>query len=318
MAFPYFPFASDTYELTMGTTPLHDRPLIEVDLDCYQAEIALKTEILAHDPGYYFQARPQTEVMQWEVLALVLRDLVRHNPDAFSLQIEGECWTWVNHLLGFETTFRWGDSASLPLTPLDWVGRQVQEDVLIMADDGADFPLVAGQLCFASDWCLDEKMGRSFLDIHQPVPRFAGQLGRPSQLLLGRLKAERPVWRVNWSMTAGNRLNAAPRFRAAREILKRQITPENAGQRCYLRVERQTLSRLAQSGALLFTVHTYVQSMAVLSQQPERVRSLLGILRTAPTETLDYKGITPFAAALVSYLTTRAASPREAAEGYHN
>lgn len=309
MAFPYFPFSSETYTLTMGTAPLHDRPLIELDRDCYQAEVALKTEILAHDPGYYFQAHPQTEAMQWAVLALVLRDLARHQPDEFSLHIAGERWAWSNRLLDLELTFRWGDAASLPLAPLDWVGRQVQEDLLVMADDGADFPLVAGQLCFGGNWCLDDKLGRSFLDIHHPVPRFAAQLGRPSQLLLTRLKAERPVWRVNWSITAGNRLNAAPRFRAATDALKRQVTPENAGQRCFLRVERQTLSRLSGAGGLLFTIHTYLQSMAALSAQPAQARTLLGVLRTAPPEMLDYKGMTPFVEPLLAYLAARAAWP---------
>jgi len=34
--------------------------------------------------------------------------------------------------LGETTTFTPGDAATLPLAPLDWVGRQVQEDLLVL------------------------------------------------------------------------------------------------------------------------------------------------------------------------------------------
>ena len=128
-------------------------------------------------------------------------------------------------------------------------------------------------------------------------------IGRPSDLLMARLKAERPVWRLNWSLTASERLNLAPWFAAEHGRAKHAVTAENAGERCCLRVERQGLARLSHSNTVLFTIHTYTSRLSATRRAPlERAQRLLGVLRTAPPEVLAYKGITPFAAALRAYL----------------
>ena len=126
-------------------------------------------------------------------------------PDA-----EGARWRWTNRLLGTETAFTMGDPATLPLPPLDWVGRQVQEDLCLMDGNEPGTPLVAGHLCFASGWCLDDKMGQSFLAIHSPVPGFAENIGRPADLMMQRIKVGRPTARVNWTIHPSDRLNCAP------------------------------------------------------------------------------------------------------------
>ena len=66
----------------------------------------------------------------------------------------------------------------------------------------------------------------------------------------------------------------------------------NAGQRCFLRLERQPLSVLPQPGAVLFTIHTYRAPIAEQVEDPARRRRLAGVLRTLPARTRDYKGLT--------------------------
>ncbi len=162
---PYFPFGQQ-FNDKMGTASLSESDrLIEVDTQ-YESDVALKRQQLSELPGYYFQVLPGHETAQWDVLEAVLRDLARSHPDQFSLQTTGDCWHWQNHLLHEETTFTVGELTSLPLAPLDWVGRQVQEDLLLLA--GPEATLVAGQLCFGNDWCLDEKIGLPFWQIHAP------------------------------------------------------------------------------------------------------------------------------------------------------
>lgn len=306
---PYFPFDTDEYALTMNARALAVDCLIEVEPTLYRAELAEKDTILASDYRYYYQAPPSTEAMQWESIALLLPNMARHHPQHFALQTDGDHWTWTNRLLGTETALTLGDPATLPLPPLDWLGRQVQEDLILMAEDSAaGTPLVAGHLCFGAGWCLDDKMGQSFLAIHAPVALFTERIGRSSDLLMQRLKPGHPVARVGWSISTSNGLNRAPAVANKWRQDVSTIDATNAGARCFLRLERQTLSRLPQTRAVLFTIHTYLAPLAdvIAEEAPARARRLAATLRTAPEEFLRYKGITQFYGPLLGYLETQA------------
>jgi dimethylamine monooxygenase subunit A len=299
---PYLTLADDVYRMSVGARPLGQERLIEVDHRHYLAELAQKRAILADDLRYYVQSLPGSEPAEWEALAAILTSLARDEPACFTLTC-GERWEWENRLTGERLSFRYGHRADLPAAPLDWAGRQVQEDLLLLSGDAdAGFPLIAGQLCFANRWCLDDKIGQPYLAIHAPVPGFAEQVGRSSSMLLDRLKQERPVWRLNWSVLATGELNRATRFGHELDGDREGVTPENAGDRCFFRTERQTLSRMPQSGAILFTVHTYIAPIAQLAADAAWRAKMIGVLRTTPPEMLAYKGMAIFSAALLSYL----------------
>jgi dimethylamine monooxygenase subunit A len=304
---PYFPFKDDTFKMAMGVQALDSGCLIEIDPAYYQSELMLKNELLLNAYHDYFQALPESERMQWDVVEVVLQNMALHYPHYFTLIRDGDDWIWHNQLLREETRFVFGKRESLPQEPLDWVGRQVQEDLLVLqsTQEGGSMALVAGQLCFPNAWCLDDKMEQTFLDIHQSVPLFAEYLGRSSTLLLERLKVGRPVWRVNWSMKATDRLNHTPRFHYEEQQASQEITHENIGERCFLRIERQALIRLPRTNAVLFTIHTYQSSLAQVVDSVERARRLFNVVKTMPEEVLTYKAMSPFAPALLSYLAAQ-------------
>jgi hypothetical protein len=303
---PYFPFADDTFKMVMGVKALNDNSLIEVDSEAYREELALKNTLLSDDYDEYFRAPPETERSQWEVVELLLKNMASHYPQYFELEIDGEQWRWRNRLLDDEVRFVFGRSDSLPLPPLDWVGRQVQEDLLILSGNAADgMPLIAGHLCFPNAWCLNDKMGKSFLDIHHEVPLFAEYLGRSSNLLLERLKPGRPVWRVNWSIKATSRLNHLPRFSYEERLTHQHFTVENIGERSFLRLERQVLSRLPETDAILFTIHTYQAPIVSVAERADYAGRIARVVRTMPEELLRYKGMKPFVDILLAYLETK-------------
>jgi hypothetical protein len=292
----------------MGTRALGDAPLLVVEPTRYRAELALKATILAGDARYYCQAPPATLPLQWETLGLLLPELARHYPQHFDLATDGAEWVWTNRLLGTRTTFRPDDAASLPHAPLDWLGRQVHEDLLLLDGTAPGTPLVAGHLCFAAGWCLDDKMGQSFLAIHGPVPTFAQAIGRPADLLMQRLKPGHPAWRTGWAITTTADLNRAPRVAHRWCHLAREITPATAGERLHLRFERQTFSRLPATGGVLFTIHTYQAPLAEAVATPEQARRLASLLRTMPPAVRAYKGLPPLLDAALAYLDGRGQS----------
>ena len=72
------------------------------------------------------------------------------------------------------------------------------------------------------------------------------------------------------------------------------ITAQNAGRRLFTRVERQTVFRLPKSGAILFTVHTFVKPLHRLESQPEQAcASDLNILTQKHNIKVDLGSILP-------------------------
>jgi dimethylamine monooxygenase subunit A len=304
---PLLPIEPGPFRITLGVRALGDAPIAVVDEARHAHEVGLRERLLAEDHDDRYRGGPGTVPAQWEVVALLLRDLARHHPAFMSLDEDGDRWTWETRLLGGRATFRLGDPGSLPHEPLDWVGRQVVEDLILLSGDaGAGFPVIAGQLCFPNDWSLPDKLGRPVLEVHAPVPGFARQAGEATLRLLERLRPGRPVWRANWAIRATDALDLSPR---AGPVPVEHVDATNAGETLVVRVERQTLSRLPETGAILFTVHTRSWPLEVVARDPERARRLLDAVRSMPPGMARYKGISPMRDALTKYLGTRAGSP---------
>jgi len=284
-------FPHNTYGLVMDARALTPDCLIDVDPARYIAELAAKNATLADDHRYYMQAPPETVAMQWEAITLLLPNMAQYYPTHFALTMAGNEWRWINRLLGTETAFTPGDATTLPLAPLDWLGRQVQEDLCLMDGAAPGTPLVAGHLCFAGGWCLDDMRGRSFLGVHEAVPEFAARIGRSADLAMQRLKAGRPIARVNWGVVGTDALNCSPRATGSTNQWPEALTAANVGTHCFVRSEWQTLARLPQTRAVLFTIRTRVTPLATARAHPPDARQIAALLRTMSPETRAAKGL---------------------------
>lgn len=301
VSLPYPPFTSAEYAMTMGVRPLAEDAIIECDPRHMAAELALKEALLAEDRASYVAAPAETLDLQWDMLALLLPGMAARHPARFTLERAGDRWLWWNHDAARAWMFRFGDQTTLPMSPLEWLGRQIQEDLLLLSPQpGA--PLVAGMLCFPNAWSIAEKLGKPLLAVHHEVPALAEQIGHPMTRLAHMLKAGRPIWRLNWAIKPLARLDLLPRADPDVRRAIAALTPENIGQRCVMRVERQALARLPATHGILFTIHTYQTPIADFIQNPEQARFLRGTLATTPPEMLAYKGIVPFAERLMGYL----------------
>jgi dimethylamine monooxygenase subunit A len=283
-------------------------PLCEVDLTRYKVETSLKERFLAEDHSYYFHGGNTTFAAQWDVLELVATDLALHYAEHFQLQRAGDAWHWHNSLSGLTTTFHFGDPATLPCEPLEWIGRQVQDDlVLLSADASATF--VGGQLCFANGWDIRDRLGKSFIEIHQRTPPATMASVETGARFLQNLKPGRAYWRMSWNFKLSDQMDMTTKHKPAykADFARRapELTAEDVGDSVFIRIERQTFTRLPRSQGLLFGIHTYNSSVAEEAMDPRRAQSILNVLRGAPRDVKDYKAITPIETPLLSFLETR-------------
>src|SRR6187431_2615141 len=268
----YFPFG-ETFEPGMGGRVLRgDEPLIEVDDASYASDVAQKRAQLEQAPSEYFHATSDTAAAQWEIVELVLSDLVARRPDRFELAKTGTRWRFVNHALAETHSFDWGDSASLPRAPLDWVGRQVQEDLVLVAADNAG-TFVGGQLCFPNGWDIADRLGHAFLAMHQHTPDSTMPAVQAGGRLLASLRPGRVFCRIGWNLKLTAQLDLSTKYAHLNRgslLGAAALTPEDAGQKIFVRIERQTFARLSASPHLLFGIHTFVSPIEEEARDPER------------------------------------------------
>jgi hypothetical protein len=295
-----FPFEEDQYKYSNNMKPLDPPFCIQITAE-YMKEIEEKRYLIDNHPERVYHSLSTSIEAQWEIVDLVIHQLAEGYPTYFSLAKNNDEWTFHNHLLNETETFVFGDTKTLSIEPLNFIGRHVQEDLLLMAQRDGDIYLDAGQLCFPSAWSLTFNLGMSFLDIHTPVP-WDAELGEKIRRFIVHVETGKPWVRVNWAMHVGGRLDLSPETFDVWGPARYQVTLDEVPYQVYLRVEEQTLSRLPRSNALLFTIHTYQIPLKELVENTEWLRQLHGVLTTLPEKIADYKGMSAYRDVTIQYL----------------
>jgi hypothetical protein len=287
----YLPFNGGHFRLAMGLMPLAAAQWIEID-DRLVADLAGKRALLETRHAEVFAALAAADAPAAELLRLLGEHLPRHHAGAF--RRDGR------HLHNAATGETW-DLEHPRLHPLDVAGRLVQEDLCLLQSTGGPYRLIGASLCAPARWRLADKIGQPLTAVHEPVPGYAAALAQPVDRFFAALKAGRIVWRLNWSMFD----DPAP-FQPAALPSAGIITADNAGERLWLRVERQTLSRLPETGAVVFTIRTHITPLASAIAAPVSAAELASLIRAMPEAMRRYKVIAPIAAALLAWLDARA------------
>jgi hypothetical protein len=286
-AAPYLPFDDGRFRLMMGLMPLRLAQWMEVDEDL-AADLAMKRRLLEARHGEVFAALPEAAAAAAELLALLAGNLIEHHSAVFAR--DGD------DVLNKATGERW-DLVTPPHHPLDLAGRLVQEDLCLLAAADGRYILIGASLCSPARWRLADKIGRPLAAIHEPVPGYADKLARPVDRFFQHLTPEKPVWRLNWGVTD----DPTP-FQPEAGPAAERIDAASAGERLWLRVERQTLRRLPATGAVIFTIRTHITRLDAAIRSPEHAATFAATLRDLPDATSDYKRIAPVAPALLEWL----------------
>jgi len=290
----HLPFEAGDFRMSLGLTSIAEASWIDID-EHYPAHLAERRQLLDERRPEVLAETHGSEPLQRELLEVLAGHLCRHHAAWFSRRGEA----LENRLLG----------ETLPLAgvPLEIAGRLVQEDFcLLREEEGAILRLVAAVLCFPSRWRLADKIGRPLGPIHGPVPLYKDRLERPVDRFLVSLKAGRLAQRLNWSVMDDPTL-----FQPTGHGLvegESPITPDDAGERLVLRVERQTFRRLPQTGGIVFGIRVHVTPLAAVAATPEEAMRLREAVLALPPDMARYKSIAPFRAALLTYLQRCASS----------
>ncbi len=283
------PFFKSAARHAMGIKALDPAEWIMFGEDAAR-QLAERRRLLDERPEDVLAALPGSEDGQAELLTLLLDHLEHHAGDRYRITTDTV----------FEPATGW-HCRRPAASALDLVGRLVQEDFCVLHEQDDRYRLTAAVLCFPAHWSLAEKIGKPLIDIHAPVPGFAEQLGNPVERLFDNLRAAKPVQRLNWSLVDTDALFLPPAHKTALV----DIDADNVGERLRLRVERQTLRRLPESGAVVFGIRTFVTPLAVAIDSAGAADALIRRLGELPPPMLAYKNLARRKASLLAFLNQR-------------
>ncbi|MEM6664771.1 MAG: DUF3445 domain-containing protein [Pseudomonadota bacterium] len=246
----FTPYADRGHPFGINLRSLDPSAWIDVD-DRLAIDLARKSELFDDRFEAVFQALPGTEDAQREVLEALADHL-------------GSCHGKTHSRDGDTVTVReTGASQAIgnpDVPPLLAASRLVQDDLCLMRKGEAGYRLVAASLCFPSGWRLHDKIGRPMVEIHAPVPGYAGRMASMVDRIFEKLRVGLPVWRMNWSIYSDDDLHMPGAHDQVDWAPGLDITGDNA----FIRTERQTLTRMPRSGDILFTIKVAVDPLHAL------------------------------------------------------
>lgn len=286
-AFP-LPFDDTAFRHAIGLKPLDPAAWLELDGDAERL-LAEKRRLLAERHAEVVAHRPEALDASHETLRLVAHHLATHHPERHGDD--------PGRIVA-------GSHAGAALHPIEAAGRLVPEDLVVMLPGADGYVLGAASLCFPTRWRLAEKLGRPMGAIHVPVPRY-DQIAAGTDTVMAKVKPGRPVWRANWSLLDDDALFQPTGHGQDRPHL--HVTADNAGDVVHLRVERQCLLRLPETGALLFSIRIHQHPVRTWADEPDVLRRLAGAIRQLPPDVAVYKSIPTLGAALLAWIDARVA-----------
>jgi hypothetical protein len=172
----------------------------------------------------------------------------------------------------------------------------VQEDISLWKAQGEQEWLAALHLSCPNHWAPEEKIGKSFIDVHAPIPGIA-PISAIARKLFQQNYERGPTERLAWGVATDTLLDHHPQYAAP----GRSFNPEKP--ELYVRLERQSLLPVPECSVMIFTIRTYFLDCAQLPRE-DRV-SIANCIQSMSPALLHYKGLanssTP---SLIDFLTS--------------
>ncbi len=232
---PYTPWLDPALRRLPGIQPVADGEWLQID-DAYGPQLAEKKRLIDEQPDAVMAMDAGAVAAAQELLLRVVQEL--------------------RGLDGFEVSngvVTRPDGVRIALEkakPLQTLSKLVQEDFCILQKQGDEHVLTAALLCFPASWTLAEKFMQPLTLIHVPVDSYDADMAKRVQRMFDRVRVDQPLWRANALFYIDPTLFQPRSINDARETSGTQ-TP-------FIRSERQTILKLPQSGAIVFSIHTYL------------------------------------------------------------
>jgi hypothetical protein len=169
----------------------------------------------------------------------------------------------------------------------DELVMQMQEDLAIVRIDKAKDWVAAAHISLPTGWNPAHKIGRSFAEVHEPIPGM--RLDNGYKLMKAMVQAKEPFERYVWGVIFEDRLNGHP------DTPKKPFDPNHP--KIWVKYERQVMIGFPQHDAALFSIR-----LKLIPESRIDKPALIESLKSMTKEQRIYKGIENSYGELLTYL----------------
>jgi len=300
---PYRPFKwGPNYFVTMGISRLDLNDWIELDNQWTKYHQHKLDRLHGERASRLCKTSPQALDAAKETIQLLSQYLVHRYPSLFRFvfnenqqkQIEIKATGEIYPI----------DSSD----PLKYASLLIEDDLALMMKNENDekYYLKAGSIVLPGFWRLEDKFEMSLSQIHLSgdVPQFKEKLENSMDKYFQKMTPDNPIVRYNYFIQTDGELPWSSSIGAEDTfgIGWQNAQPNPSIHDIHLRFERQTLRRLPETDAILFTIRPYLIPVTELADEPSIPGRLASAIRSWPDDVAQYKGRTVYQNILLDYL----------------
>jgi hypothetical protein len=281
----FTPYDGSSEPFTIGLKQIAPEQWIETDSDL-ERYLTEKDRLAGEDRDAVFQVAAGSEAAQAEALETLVAHLLSDHAAVYARH--ANTLAFLNRRIALDG----------PESPLVTAGSLIADDLVLLENRDGGWRVTAGYVAFPSSWSLKEKAGKTISEIHGAVPEFEPGTRNDGLIIrmFDRIEPGRIVERFNWSIYPEADLDWPPE--KGGRLTGKSFDPASN----FIRVERQTLRKLPETGAMLFTIRIYHDPMAIVTARPELAAGLAERLEAMTDAQLAYKGMTAKREKLMTFL----------------
>ncbi len=301
----YRPYRWAAADFQLGLRRIRPETWILIGPEHSEMMLQKRTRLNA-DPSFYYQSMTDSLPAQRELRHRVITHLLADHPQSFERN---------GSIVRSRITGQTLDLSDETIEPLLQLSYLIEEDFMLLDDFGGMPRITAASNAYSTSGRLAASVGHDVAWAHLPVPRLTDKLGVRINQVLGSINADIPCERFNWQLTPmatvffpheDPHARNAEAMHAIVETLRGD--PSRAGQLLWIRVERQTLSRLPESRAIAFSLHTYSDPLSCVQSDLDSVRAILALLKNYSEERWKYSEMDIVREPLLAWLEMAARS----------
>ncbi|KAI5965592.1 uncharacterized protein KGF55_000954 [Candida pseudojiufengensis] len=313
-----YPFKNGIYKLNMGIKNLNYQDWLLIE-PTYLNRIENKFKIINNcHPDYPIDKDTRSSTLfitdeayeaVIEFYNIVMNYMLVKYPTCFSSNE-----TEITNLITNESYPRFGKGIN-PLKLQEYLVENIEEDFIILLKDptkiheknGEEYFFKAGVFAFAAGFDPLERFNKPLTFIHERIPGYVEKLKLSMNKFFNRISSNQFVTRSNWSIQSHNKFYVDDNNKGHNlpedHIQKPIPYNEMKFNEYYYRSERQVLTKLPKTEAIVFTIRTYLIPLSEVKAEGKEVRErLIGGIKGFPEDIARYKRASEWGPSIIQYL----------------
>ncbi|VVT46560.1 uncharacterized protein SAPINGB_P001274 [Magnusiomyces paraingens] len=336
---PYRPYKPGPWTMTMGIQSLPHDDWLLLD-NTYLHQTAEKKRVTETLPQHTVFAQQEGNAALLETYTFMVEYLIQRFPQYFVTKLSEKQLLGAPQV-SYPLVYNTIRDDYFPRDPTQFIAaqaavtqdtykqlvrlltRNVQEDFIVVQHDPQcdRYVMRGGSFAFPTGFDPAQKIGQPLAAIHTPIPYYMKKLATPMDKFFARAKPGAWVQRTNWGVQPHAQLcvptahplpphpdglqDVPPEDRWDVEF-DTPLDPSTLDfhDGVFLRCERQGLLRLPKSGAMLFTIRTYLTPIAFIrdSEGDQCAANLVAAIENMPPAMAMHKGSDKWGPGVIAFL----------------